>query len=585
MSSQTYASIALALLLSLLAILSLPILHAGYYSDDIINSLTPGTIKLYHLSFWASIDVYMKVWLNNGRFFPLSIVSTTAVFNYFSEIHQYQGVRLLFIWASTFSFAWLIRLLTRNTASCLLFLLFFPLCWSVHDVPDALVSFAVFLPLVVLFSGLTLITLYYYFATKKSGWLATSLIFYLLDLSCYEVGLMTVILVFILILYQTATRQEKFQAFKPYVIMTVIYLVTCCLIQHSDQETYNGLQMHLGSHFLTGFFAQATSALPLSYYFLAAGNHLDWHVLWLSFREQPLLALYLFSGTTLLTAWLLPRLAMTQKNNRLLLQLGLTLLIFPALLMGINLKYQLIISMGRGYIPVYVEYIGVAILLLSAVTQLERYSKRWHVILALLLGFTMTAAWLTNHQVVQQINASQYNTRALMTSALSHHLLDRLPDNPILVEKRRLWNPRDYFAIYSNKPYADVVDISQKEWQTKREQKYYLEAFPFHQTERGFVILGKIEALHSDTAHSLLGVVRTLTLADPWVFINAENETEHHQIVSELATLLLLAPEQVAALHGIDARASHQVTVTALTNSHITLPITLDCCARKDTFI
>jgi hypothetical protein len=78
------------LLFSFCWIVSLPILAAGYFSDDAINSLIPGSFELFHQNFFSGIWGYMRDWLANGRFFPLSVISSVTVFYLFSDILSYQ---------------------------------------------------------------------------------------------------------------------------------------------------------------------------------------------------------------------------------------------------------------------------------------------------------------------------------------------------------------------------------------------------------------------------------------------------------------------------------------------------------------
>jgi hypothetical protein len=176
----------LALTLIFCSIVSLPILQAGFFSDDITNSIIPGTISLYKQGFWGSVLLGMQHWLTTGRIFPFSAISTIAVFYLFPAVNEYQIVRSIFIWGSIFSFAWFIKVVAKNYAAALLFIFLVPLFWSMRTAPDPLTSFAIFLPLLVTFTAWTLIFYRYYQVSQQQKYLIASLVMYTCALCTYE---------------------------------------------------------------------------------------------------------------------------------------------------------------------------------------------------------------------------------------------------------------------------------------------------------------------------------------------------------------------------------------------------------------
>jgi hypothetical protein len=117
---KPYQKLALiVLMITFCSLVSGPILQAGFFSDDITNSLIPGSAPLYHQSLWRVIIGAMQNWLANGRLFPLSVISSVTIFNYFPAVQDYQIIRSLFIWASIFSFAWFIMLVVTGLSRSL----------------------------------------------------------------------------------------------------------------------------------------------------------------------------------------------------------------------------------------------------------------------------------------------------------------------------------------------------------------------------------------------------------------------------------------------------------------------------------
>jgi hypothetical protein len=227
------------LFLSFCWIVSLPIIAAGYFSDDAVNSLIPGSFKLFHQNFFSGIWSYMREWLVNGRFFLVSVFSSVAMFYLFPNVIFYQIVRTIFIWLSIFSFAWLVRRITKNASASGLFILCVPLCWSIRDFPDPLTSFAIFLPLLTLFMALTLIFFLKYQETMQSSWLALSLILYMLALSTYELGIALLFLLPILIWFGPDASKHSRHSFIAYCMLTLLYLVINLRLRYNSASVYN----------------------------------------------------------------------------------------------------------------------------------------------------------------------------------------------------------------------------------------------------------------------------------------------------------------------------------------------------------
>jgi hypothetical protein len=570
------------LLLSLLVIISLPIFQAGYFSDDMINSLIPGTIKIYHFSFWSYVYEYMKIWINYGRFFPLSILSSILVFNYFPDAHDYQIIRLVFIWISIFSFAWLLKVLTRDVFSALLFLILTPMCWSIHDAADPLVSFAIFLPLVVIFAAMTLIFLRYYQDTEKTGWLALSLVMYLGGLACYELGMVTFFLMLIVVHMHTHTTQHKIEIIKPYAILTLAYLLTYTILQHTNHLTYDGIKIHLGMPFLSGFIVQLTSALPLSYYLLATHTHLDAYELLQHIaanKAAAAIALYLFFVTLITTFWLIRKVQFSKKNILCICLTGWTLMIFPAVLMGLSQKYQILIHAGRGYIPVYVQYLGTACLLLSGICWLNLHIRQktfLHLAIAAMVSAVVVMSWIVNLAVVTDNNEHNYNTRALYEKALQHNVLATLPDHAYLIERLALWNAPDFYAINTDKNLAGVIDINDRKnlpADKNYQDKFYIEAFHLENTQNGFVVLGHIQALSIKKMTETMQLTEKIKIENPMVFIAAKNLTEYKQICAALSARLGLSLQQQAKLYALYSQSKNPWWLVPFANHSFDLAI------------
>jgi len=545
------------LLLSVCVIVSLPILQAGYFSDDIINSLIPGTLKIYQQGFWHYICEYMQVWMTYGRFFPLSIISTVSIFYLFPDVHHYQIIRLLFIWLSILGFAWLIKLLSKNNWTVMLFLFITPLCWSMRDIPDPLTSFAVFLPLVSFFISTSLITFLYYQRTKKTFWLSLSLLLYTFALASYEVGIVTLFLIIVLSLFEPINKW--WQSLKPYLLITLVYIGVYVLLQKMSPAVYDGIQISMNARFFEIGFAQLSSAFPLSYILLASDVPFSsQHILKSAFQQpdQLLLMSYLFFTALIGFYALLNKATLTLKNIICFLSLGLTLLFIPACLIALSQKYQSIVTPGKGYIPVYIQYMGATFILLAGLAWLNvskwPYQKSLRAGLAFIMSSILVITVIFNLALVQIKNEKYSYKRLLLENALQHGLLSALPTQVTIVEKLNLWNNHDFYAIHTPKNLENVIDINDFKKFTlekvQRGQIYYLDMQRVPQTPHGFVLIGQIKNFQTKRLTHELQVSRLIEIRNPIIYISAQNEFELNQLIHELQLRLHLQQNALEAI-------------------------------------
>jgi hypothetical protein len=572
----------LALTLIFCSIVSLPILQAGFFSDDITNSIIPGTISLYKQGFWGSVLLGMQHWLTTGRIFPFSAISTIAVFYLFPAVNEYQIVRSIFIWGSIFSFAWFIKVVAKNYAAALLFIFLVPLFWSMRTAPDPLTSFAIFLPLLVTFTAWTLIFYRYYQVSQQQKYLIASLVMYTCALCTYEVGILAFFLVLTLMHFKSINHHSIVKEGKPYFILLMAYLIMTAVMHFVGNNAYNGIQIHLSAQFWPTFFAQLTAGLPLSYYLLAAHPALPIEAVLSDYRY--LLALcYLMLAGSFCIYWLLDQLVLTKRSCVCFSVMALCLTVIPAVMMGINLKYQLILHMGIGYIPVYLQYLGMVLLLLAFfgglnLLQLSVQTKRKiHLSLAFLISAIISFTTITNLATVKLINERYKFNRVLVEQAGRHGFLQHLPDNSYLIEKVTLWNTPDFYQLNANKQLAEVIDVRDthrlEQYDPYNKQaahhKYFLSSFHLPGSASGYVLLGRAKWAELKNYGNVKST-KAIFMTNPALFISANSASQREEILQNLQLQLNLS---AAVLKTITAEDATGFLITALPAGHYRIVI------------
>lgn len=546
----------------------LPILKSGYFSDDIVNSLIPGTIKNLQSNVGAYIVSEMQAW--NFRFFPLSIFSTIIIFNYFKTALSYQVVRSLFIFINLLSFAWLIKLMTHKIEHAVLFLLLLPLCWSMRVGSDPLTSFAIFLPLLGIFTAWSMIAFIYYQNSQQMYWYATSIILFFASLATYEIGMINFFLILLLQIEYKKSYKEVLTNIKPYAILFFAYLLVTYYLHHNQKLIYDGIL--LGGFRLWGdaFFAQLSSALPLSYLFakncplsFAELHHYLRSVLF--FSSLFILAFVLFLQ-------LIPNVKI--KNDRNFFLLGLILLTFPAAIIASSLKYQAIVYLGDGYIPVYIQYLGTASLLLSLCNAINKFAAnhKWlHGLLALIFSLCLVLSVACNWQIVLYKNQLYYNHRSIMENALRRNILAMVPQDSMLITKIRLWNNANFYALHNKfrlQRVSDINDFSKLTMDNvKKNNFFYIQVMQHNREKSGIVLLGRIRDFKTVNAAKNLKLLNYVTLDQIRIYV----QVDHFHEIADLLKIL----KQNLKLNKVDAEKIVQQVTHQDTKKRQTIDLSL----------
>ena len=429
-----------------------PILHAGFLGDDVLNSLTPGTIALANISLFALCLTYIKSWIALGRIFPLGFLVQYPFFYLFTVPFLYQIVRVIFIWLSLLSAAWLLQLLIKNIKASLLFLFLIPAFWSIRNMSDPLTSYALLLPALTLFIFFSLISFIKFNQTKKALWLSLSLISYTCALMTYELGVLTLFCVLVIAWFSQPQKKQFVLSVVPHVLLTCLYIILCLILRHYAISTYDGTTVaHFHKHLFLTFIYQLTASMPLNYGIFS--GHCFKKVVFLSYFQEP------FSIIILITVFiivffsfnkLLPHLVFTKKQRLLLLNLGLTLNIVPSLLIASTIKYQKVLAWGLGYLPVYIQYIGTAFIFLSLFSLLNASKKsdlqksNIRILFSLIFSLITCLSLIFNTAVVKKENVLWQNGRDLEISAIEQGVLSHVPPGAVLVSKDQWANPAFY---------------------------------------------------------------------------------------------------------------------------------------------
>ncbi|MFB3893029.1 MAG: hypothetical protein ACE15C_13510 [Phycisphaerae bacterium] len=415
-----------------------PLLSSGYYSDDLVNSTIKGRVEMKGVSIWAGVvENNRELVVDFGRLLPTYFLLTLPFAYLLPDLPPHKAAVLLLVAANLLLFYKLMRMLVKDYHVACLAVLLMPVLFQFRLYHDPILSLCGMMQFFMTLMMVSAMAFLKYLERRRWWYLAASLISYNVCLYFYEISIPLVVLFLILAAgvhgggIRSAARKVA-----PYVVSAVVALALAVLVRvlHDPAaRAYGGIAPHLGASTLaTALLAQLTAALPLSYH-LFDPSHLFRGAGFGDIGPSAILPVIVFA----LAYWYLTG-RMGAVATRQLLLLGGALLLVPALMISMSSKYQEELEMGLGYVPVYVQYFGLAMLAICLLMLLHgKLAPRWRRVLHLAVCAALSAALLCtildNRRVVDKANIDVHYRRAALVKALREGILAEVPDGANLL--------------------------------------------------------------------------------------------------------------------------------------------------------
>jgi hypothetical protein len=481
-------SIRLLVLAALILLVLSPAMKTGYVSDDLTNSLTPGMLKVDGHSLVGYLwEVNWGLALQ-GRFFPLQLAEIATVFCLIPNLSLYKVFVILTVVTNVLLFFALVRQVSRNAEFALFTSVLMLGLFQMRAYYDPILSFAGVQQFIFATFVASLMTLQHYLEIMRRRWLVASALAYLVVLLTYEATYPFFLIHFLMICHGRRGWKQRLATTLPFaglagacVLTTVVLRVLYMPENHLYRVSTNV------PAFFTTLLWQTSAALPLSYFLTDPASLFPapWRLGALARFVRSASGLLIFAGV-LTGAYLSLRRGPAgggqplAHRTRLLLLLGLGFLVLPALLVSTSVRYQNEIAPGKGYIPVYIESYGVALLLSAAVwpALVQRSGgslrlPRAQLLISCVAAVVAALTFQANVRVAEAITKPPgspgfnpgagavlgcYHRQRLNLEAASHAgLLDEVPDRSIvyLANEYHWWYERhhapSFFAMHASK--------------------------------------------------------------------------------------------------------------------------------------
>ena len=376
-----------------------PLLGSGFDGDDLPNSVSAAKSVL-HVQGQGIGDLINSIvasvpgWAQSGRFFPLAGYGAFLFYFVDGNPLSLKLLVLALILVDLVLLGYLTTQVTGSRALGVLALLITPLLFQFRTAVyhDPITAFGGLLELVLTYTLISLVFLLLYLKSGKRRYLAASLIVYAVSLLTYEITIPFFILFAALaFLYprrrsvlETARISWPFAAVAGAAVAINLGLRLLYQVAFSGSAAEYAQAASVGGPIARAYIPniapgavlltlahQVSAALPLGFQQLAAAVRGHFPSLSADLSAQPASCLLLIIGygaMAVTLTWQLWRETLTRSQGFrpvLLGLLGIGLLILPNALISLSPRYQAETSWGIGYLPVYLSYFGVALLILA----------------------------------------------------------------------------------------------------------------------------------------------------------------------------------------------------------------------------
>lgn len=433
------------------------LLNSGFNGDDIWNAQIKGQIIEEDISLLNRINNEWKGWFfGNGSIRVLYYFIIYPAFYIAQDPLFYKYLTLFFLITSSLLFYYYVAYQSGNNYFSLIVSLFLPTFFQFRDWNDPILGFPSFMmPFTVSILLLSIIFYIKYIETLKNKFNYISSFFMLINILIYEIAVpffITYILISKIKLkkLKIAIIQSKLQ-----IIITSVYLFAIFFINNiymplisKSEVSYTAVKFHHSSlsKLTEAFLIQITGGMPLSYLIFGNGNI----NLYLINIYEFLLLLALSLIIYFFSYKLINSKAKLKLNSTI--KISLIFILAPAFLTALSghqgdLRF---LGFGNAYIPVYIQYFGTCVLLISLIfigfKKLNLSINFKSIFIALIFLIISSLNYASNKETLNKLNKNEFLAANIVTSSLLDGIMDNVKENSFIF--RKMVTPSDYYRNY-----------------------------------------------------------------------------------------------------------------------------------------
>jgi len=461
----------------------LPITKSGFLFDDATNSLLKGNFSSGELKFWDTVVRDSKIWLNvHHRLMPLSVLQTNAVFYIFCDRLQYKIFLITLLVINVILFGYFVKLLTNSSKMMFLAVLLPSIFFQFYRGYDAILYNQGLLQTTFIYCLISFILLIGYLKKNNKIYYLLSVFFYLLSMLTYEITYVFFIL-YILLIFLFADNKKWLNVIKlavPYILSAFSLMLFVSLFRIKHGVAFSGgteswvPNLDFKIYFST-LLKQLSSGLPLSYFIFNPSKIFDnpYNYLMEHFSLAHIILISGYASLFIIAIRNLLTIKLSKKIIVFIAFFGLLLFILSAAMIASAPGPQQGVEWGIGYLPVYVSYYGMMMMVIAAIYSVCRIcmnlkQKFLSYFIFSIVVICFCAAVIINYNdnnIV--IEKSSYiwridYSRIVVESALKKDIAGYLGKDPIvIVYNNPLWGNEFVFNLHSKGKIKNILTMDQ----------------------------------------------------------------------------------------------------------------------------
>ncbi len=430
------------------------ILYAYFYCDDkILIYSIPVETQIYNNNLFQISYQSFKDFLASGRFYGLYSLHY-IIFYFFHDRLSYYLVKSLFNLIAVASFAWLLKIITKDSSNSKAFIFLMPILFLITIVVDPLTSQGLSTQYPAIFIALASGFYILWFENKNKKYFYLALIFFIYSFFYYEIGVCIVpIFIVIAVRYRLRSLENKgskinikeyfllsikvcFKELKFFLIPFFIWVLVNIYLQNSTgSNKYDGITFNFDfEKFILAWIVQIIQSFPFG-----ALNFNGSLYFYLPEMKDIFFSSLLFIFSYFIFLKLIPKINL-KNNYRDIILIGLILILVPSGMMSLSVKYQnwaLLQEYPSAFVQIFLQFLGMGFLLMAYISYVLNNSriytnaKRQKITIHFLVTICSASIALINifnYNIIHKKNVIETQTQVkIFIKAIKNNVLQDFP--------------------------------------------------------------------------------------------------------------------------------------------------------------
>lgn len=414
-------------------ILLIPYLTNELWWDDSLGAQMWAAVHRFDISLSSYTWMMIKGSLQSGRILFASTYGNILFYIFHStKAIRYSDVFLILI--NVWVYVLLLRKLKASNEFILIFLVCLFALFRITPYYDPIASLTWFYPSLSIMLCCGFIFLLCWQETGKSKYLWMSAWIVFASMLCYELSIFYFPVAMYFIYRNKKLSTTWMKDILIILVPCILFLILNFIVRMHAVAEYSGIQVGSLDAVPITYLKQLYAALPGAFYLAIASDTISLSTLWGLVQASSLAGLLIFTSVVALSLFLF---AASKSKQSVVAsdgyKLALVFIFMPSLVISFSGRYQSELTWGIGYLPVYFQYFGLAILLSGCIIYLVRLNKGFILFLVPLVSVFIAMNWTLNTQVADSINARWWSQPSLRAqAALQPDLFAALSDGDVV---------------------------------------------------------------------------------------------------------------------------------------------------------